>query len=272
MNNDLFLRDIFCDNFRPEELADMFETFFNYYFKSIELILIQDYIHVKIMKQSQNTTHMYGFMKLDSTINKNKLLFDYFKKHKIFFRQQEVFIRSNDQISSYQENLKNTDICDCIKHFEIYEIVKLDKQSFTPLWTFIDSKEKEIDQVITPTIKELFPDEQLIITNEIYKKELDNVLQRAEELKCLIRGNEEMQMAQGRLQLVEISLKVHHQQIIKEKQEMQAQQMKMKTEIAKQINAIACFSEAFKTHVDDGQRIIDQQQLKCVFIKLGILF
>ena len=53
---------------------------------------------------------------------------------------------------------------------------------------------------------------------------------------------------------------------------MQAQQIAMKAEIAKQINAIACFSEAFKTHVDDGQRIVDQQQLKCVFIKLGILF
>ncbi len=90
------------------------------------------------------------------------------------------------------------------------------------------------------------------------------MLQRAEELKCLIKGNEEMQMAHSRLQLVESSLKVQHQQIIKEKQEMQR---KMKGEIAKQINAIACFSEAFKTHVcmttaEDGQRMVDQQQLK----------
>jgi hypothetical protein len=48
---------------------------------------------------------------------------------------------------------------------------------------------------------------------------------------------------------------------------MQAQQMKMKAEIAKQINEIACFSKAFKTHVcmtitKDGRRIVDQQQLK----------
>jgi len=124
----------------------------------------------------------------------------------------------------------------------------------------------EIDQVITPTIKELFPDEQLIMANEIYKKELDKVLQRAEELRCLISGNEATQMAQSRLQLVEISLKVHHQQIIKEKEEMQAQQMKMKSEIAKQINAIALFSETFKTRVcmkiEDGQTIVDQQQVK----------
>ncbi len=157
---------------------------------------------------------MYGFMKLDSTVNKNKTLIDYFKKHKIFFRQQEVFIRSNDQISTYQENTKNTDIREIIKHFEIYKIVQLDKESFTPLWTFIDKQEnrfknyssqkrpillqsspfklEEIDQVITPTIKELFPDEQLILANDIYKKELDKVLQRAEELEYLIRGNEEL--------------------------------------------------------------------------------
>ena len=90
------------------------------------------------------------------------------------------------------------------------------------------------------------------------------MLQRAEELKCLIKGNEAMRMAQGRLQLVEISSSSTNH---KRKKEMQAQQMKMKAEIAKQINVIACFPEAFKTHVcmtktKDGRRIVDQQQLK----------
>ena len=48
---------------------------------------------------------------------------------------------------------------------------------------------------------------------------------------------------------------------------MQVQQIAMKAEISKQINAIACFSEDIKTRVcmtitEDGQRIVDQQQLK----------
>jgi hypothetical protein len=183
--------------------------------------------------------------------------------------------------------LKNTDIRDCIKNFEIYKIAQLKKQSFTPLWTFIDNQKNKFEnyssqkrpilfqsssfklgfRLGTPTIKELFPDEQLITTNEVYKKELDKVLQRAEKLKFLIKGNKEMQMAHSRLQLVESNLKEQYQQIIKEKQETQNQQRKMKAEIAKQINAIACFSEAFKTHVcmttaEDGQRMVDQQQLK----------